>query len=113
MLSASARARDNPTLLPLAVPADARRVAAEPDAVELGDGLQAYRYDGLKPNGFDRAVTVYAAPTSTGVATLACLAPPDDADAFASTCDQMANTLHRPATASRSRSARARPTRRR
>ena len=55
--------------------------------------MQAYRYDDLKPNGFDRAVTVYAAPTSAGVATLACLAPAADAESFGATCDQIANTL--------------------
>jgi hypothetical protein len=38
-------------------------------------------------------VTVYAASTTAGVATIACLAPAADADSFASTCDQMANTL--------------------
>ena len=66
----------------------------EPDPVAIGsDGLQAYRYVGLQPEGFDRSVTVYAAPTSAGVATLACLAPADATDAFASTCDQVANTL--------------------
>jgi hypothetical protein len=60
--------------------------------VQIGsDGLQAYRYDGLQPNGFDREVTVYAAPTTAGVATVACLAK--DSGAFATTCDQIANTL--------------------
>ena len=63
-------------------------------AVQIGGGdVQAYRYDNLKPNGFDRTVTVYAAPTSAGVATLACLAPAADAESFAATCDQIANTL--------------------
>ena len=38
-------------------------------------------------------MTVYAAPTSAGVATVACLAPKADADSFAATCDQIANTL--------------------
>ena len=55
--------------------------------------MQAYRYDNLKPNGFDRTVTVYAAPTSAGVATLACLAPAADAESFGATCDEIANTL--------------------
>jgi hypothetical protein len=63
-------------------------------AVQIGGGdVQALKYDALKLNGFDRAVTVYAAPTSAGVATVACLAPPADADSFAATCDQIANTL--------------------
>ena len=63
-------------------------------AVQIGGGdVQAYRYDNLKPNGFDRTVTVYTAPTSAGVATVACLAPAADADSFAGTCDEIANTL--------------------
>ena len=63
-------------------------------AVEIGDdGLQAYRYDNLEPQGFDRRVTVFAAPTSGGVATVACLAPPAEAESFSATCDQIANTL--------------------
>jgi hypothetical protein len=37
-------------------------------------------------------VTVYASPTSEGVATVACLAPPADA-AFKAECDAIANTL--------------------
>ena len=61
--------------------------------VQTANGLQAYRYDNLKPQGFDRAVTVYAAPTSAGVATLACLAPEAQARSFAGTCDQIANTM--------------------
>jgi hypothetical protein len=63
-------------------------------AVEIGsDGLQAYRYDNLQPEGFDRRVTVFAAPTTAGVATVACLAPPAEAESFSATCDQIANTL--------------------
>ena len=64
-------------------------------AVKLGpDGLQAYRYEGLKPAGTDRQMTVYASPTSEGVATVACLAPPADAAAFkGATARAIANTL--------------------
>ena len=55
----------------------------ERTAVKLGpDDLQAYRYEGLEPAGSSRRVTVYASPTSEGVATVACLAPPADAGAF-------------------------------
>ncbi len=64
------------------------------EAVELGpDGLQAFRYENLQPDGFDREVTVYVSPTSEGVATVACLAPPGDAAAFKAECDGVANTL--------------------
>jgi hypothetical protein len=66
----------------------------ERTAVKLGpDGLQAYRYEGLEPEGSDRQVTVYASPTSEGVATVACLAPPADAGAFKGDCEAIANTM--------------------
>ena len=62
--------------------------------VKLGpDGLQAYRYEGLEPAGIDRQVTVYASPTSEGVATVACLAPPAEAGAFKGDCEAIANTM--------------------
>ena len=65
----------------------------ERTAVALGDGLQAYRYEGLEVEGEDRVATVYASPTTEGVATVACLAPPADADAFKGECEAAANTL--------------------
>ena len=62
--------------------------------MKLGpDDLQAYRYAGLQPEGFDRSVTLYTAPTSAGVATVACLAPPEAAEAFAPECEGIADTL--------------------
>jgi hypothetical protein len=88
---------DNPTLLP-----DQFRKALglgngqvpKRTAVELGpDKLQAYRYEGLEPAGSSRRVTVYASPTSEGVATVACLAPPADANAFKAECEGIADTL--------------------
>jgi hypothetical protein len=87
------RAADNPALLAGTFLQGLDEPPSSPDAaVQIGDsGLQAYRYDGLKPNGFDREVTVYAVPTSAGVATLACLSK--DVSAMATTCDQIANSM--------------------
>jgi hypothetical protein len=66
----------------------------ERTAVQLGeDGLQAYRYEDLQLEDGARRATVYVAPTSAGVATVACLAPPADAGAFKPECDGIANTL--------------------
>ena len=63
-------------------------------AVKLGpDELQAYRYEGLEPEGSSRRATVYASPTSEGVATVACLALPADAAAFKGECEAIADTL--------------------
>ncbi len=88
------KAADNSTLLAQPFLQAVGDVPKPSGAVQIGGGdVQAYRYNALKLNGFDRAVTVYAAPTSAGVATVACLAPSADADSFASTCDQIANTL--------------------
>jgi serine/threonine protein kinase len=57
------------------------------DAVELSRAkLQAYRYEKLQPKGSKSAVTVFAVPTSEGVATLACVDPGAD-------CEGIANTL--------------------
>ena len=66
----------------------------ERTAVKLGpDDIQAYRYAGLQPEGFDRTVTLYAAPTSAGVATVACMAPAEAAEGFGPECEGIADTL--------------------
>jgi hypothetical protein len=57
------------------------------------EGLEAYRYTGLRPRGFDRRVTIYAVPNSGGVATVACLAPAAAAAGFGDDCESIANTL--------------------
>jgi len=85
-------AADNSTLLAASFPQGLDTAPKPSASVSIGsDGLQAYRYDGLKPHGFDRAVTVYAAQTTAGVATVACVSK--DAGAIGPTCDQIANTL--------------------
>ena len=55
---------------------------------DLAGGLQAYRYDGLRPRGTSTSLTVYVSPTSAGVATLACAGPTS-----AVTCRRIARTL--------------------
>jgi hypothetical protein len=59
--------------------------------VGLG-GLQAYRYAGLRVKGLAGAVTIYAVPTSGGVATLACQAG-TAAAGFLAQCAHVAATL--------------------
>jgi hypothetical protein len=61
-------------------------------AVDLGDGVQAYRYPNLNI-GSGRTATVYAVPTSNGVATLACVPAKGGEDAFAPVCDAVATTF--------------------
>ena len=67
-----------------------------PAAVRLGNGVQAYRYDGLRLAGRPGLVTIYAVPTTDWVATLACFAPSALAPRFAAACATVAATL-RPA----------------
>jgi hypothetical protein len=75
----------NPTLLS----DDLREAAGDPlpekTIVDIGGGAQAVRYANLKI-GDGNTATVYAAPTSAGVATLACTA--EDA-----TCDEIAASM--------------------
>ena len=80
----------NSSLLPSAF---RRSVVGDPAASRsidrgLRGGLQAYRYVALQLAEGRAALTVYAAPTSVGVATLACAAPTP-----AATCDAIAHTL--------------------
>jgi hypothetical protein len=83
---------DNPTLLPAGLRA---KLGATPkgDPVELSPGVQALRYRDLAPGGTNRPVTLFAVPTTGGVATLACVAPAGNAAAFAGQCDGVAATL--------------------
>ena len=63
------------------------------DRVRLGK-VEALRYEGLEPKGFGgRALTVFAVPTSAGVATIACFAPPGGGAAFRADCERVAGTL--------------------
>ena len=68
---------------------DALGGVPKPDAtVRLGD-LEAYRYDALTAAGADDPVRLYASPTTSGVATVACT------DGLpAERCDEIAATLH-------------------
>jgi serine/threonine protein kinase len=80
----------NSTLLP-----DDLRLAAgnkRGTPVDLGDGVQAYRYPNLKIGG-GRTATVFSVPTSDGVATLACVPAKGGEEAFAPTCDAIATTF--------------------
>jgi hypothetical protein len=84
-------AATGPALLPRAfVKQLADRPAA--DRVRLG-ASQALRYRGLRPGGSGPALTVFAVPTSRGVATIACHAPATAAAAFQADCERVAASL--------------------
>ena len=78
----ASRAAHTPALLPdelLDALGLREGVVPERDEVRLGT-LAAFRYEGLRPRGLRRAMTLYVAPTTAGVATLACVAPLAPAD---------------------------------
>ena len=84
-------AATGPTLLPAAfVKQLPDRPAAE--RVRLGE-LQALRYANLRPGGSATALTVFAVPTTRGVATVACHAPVAAAAAFRADCERVAASL--------------------
>jgi hypothetical protein len=76
----------NFTLLPAGLLA-AAGIPEDRPAVELSDGVSAFRYPDLRPEGFDGPVTVYALQTADGVIDAACYG------ADATTCDGVAATL--------------------
>jgi serine/threonine protein kinase len=80
-----------PTLLPAAF---VRQLPGRPAAerVRLGE-LQALRYRDLRPNGSATALTVFAVPTTRGVATVACHTPAAAAAAFRADCERVAASL--------------------
>jgi hypothetical protein len=85
VLGAVRSSADNSTLLSTGLIKNAGTLP-ERAAVQSDSGLQGYRYRDVRVQGLDRPVTLYAVPTSTGVATLACLAPQ-------AVCDASANTM--------------------
>ncbi|HEY7961044.1 MAG TPA: serine/threonine-protein kinase [Solirubrobacteraceae bacterium] len=79
-----------PSLLPATFTAALNGPLPRAAAVRLG-ALQAYRYSGLSVRGLSGTVTLYAVPTSSGVATVACLGA--SAAEPAGQCAQIAATL--------------------
>jgi hypothetical protein len=63
-----------------------------PATVRLG-GIVAYRYTGVRVRGLSTPVSVYAAPTSAGVATIACWDPTGTDRTFQGDCTRIAATL--------------------
>jgi hypothetical protein len=64
----------------------------EPETVALGE-LEAYRYAGLRPEGFDGRLDLYTVPTTEGVATVVCAAPASGGGVFRAACDQAAASM--------------------
>ncbi len=81
-----------PTLLPAALLARLDPTPKANDPVRLG-ALQAYRYKALRPKGVNGTLTVFATPTTDGVATVACVTPPSAKSSFSTDCERVAGTL--------------------
>jgi len=79
-----------PSLLPPTVVS--RAVGGLPSASPVGLGkLEALRYRGVELRGFGRDLTLYAAPSSGGVATVACYS--SGAGAVGASCESIAQSL--------------------
>jgi len=79
-----------PSLLPGAFTAALNGALPRPEPVRLG-ALEGYRYGGLSVHGLAEPLTLYAVPTASGVATIACLGA--TAARPAAQCAQIAATL--------------------
>src|SRR5262249_48330118 len=96
-LSAGEADAGGPTLLPAAFRARVSGTLPAGRPVRVGV-TPALRYANLRVNGLDGTVTVYAAPTTGGVATLVCHAPSTATTStatasFTDECAQIADTL--------------------
>jgi len=80
-----------PRLLPAELVERAGGGLPRPTPIKLGE-LEALRYRGVQLRGFDRDLTLYAAPSSVGVVTAACYSPAAEAG-FEATCESIAQTL--------------------
>ena len=82
----------SPSLLPAAFRKRLAELPPRDDAVRLGE-TATYRYAGLRPRDWDRRVDLYTAPTTAGVATLACVVPHDAGESLGAACADVARTL--------------------
>jgi serine/threonine-protein kinase len=91
-LTAGMTTASDPSLLPATFKKGLSDPQPKGDPVSLGD-LEALRYSGLKPNNYPQQLTVYAVPTDSGVATIACSASAAEAASFLPECERAASTL--------------------
>jgi hypothetical protein len=91
-LAAGMTSATGPALLPAAFLGRLDEPPPRDDAVEL-DGLDMYRYRDLRPEGFDGLLTLFVAPTTGGVATVACAAAARTAATFLPACEEVAGGL--------------------
>jgi hypothetical protein len=83
---------DHESLLPAALVERLATARPSPLVIPVGGGKLAYQYIALRVRGMAGVLDVLAWPTTRGVATVACLAPPAVAPLLAS-CDDVARTV--------------------
>ena len=92
-LAGGLSAGDPPTYLPASFAKSARDVSLTHAALVRTGPLEGYRYSELEARGFSPRLTVYAFPTTLGVATLACFASTGPAPAIPEECERIVGTL--------------------
>jgi Protein kinase domain len=92
IIAGEVAAGGGPTLLTPSFRSQVQGGLPKQEAVLLGD-LQAYRFDGLNVRGLPGTLTVYAVPTTSGVATIACHQSTGAPAGFADQCARVAATL--------------------
>jgi hypothetical protein len=80
------------TLLPTALRRRLSGPLPEPERVRAGE-LAALRYRRVPVRGFDRALTLYAAPMSAGVVTAACYGPTAGSEQFGGDCERIVQSV--------------------
>jgi hypothetical protein len=91
-LSAGITDATGPALLPASFLDRLSQPPPRNDAVKLGD-IDMYRYKGLQPKGYSGSLTLYVAPTTEGVATIACAATTASAATFLPACESVADGI--------------------
>ena len=90
-MSAGTTRATGSTLLPSTLRAQLTGGLPDPERMRMGE-LAALRYRNVAVRGFDRSLTIYAAPTSAGVVTALCYAPVGQVRAFEADCERVVGT---------------------
>ena len=81
-----------PTLLPASLRRRLSGPLPEPERMPMGE-LASLRYRRMAVRGFDRDLTLYAAPTSAGVVTAACYEPATASEQFSRGCERVVQSV--------------------
>jgi hypothetical protein len=82
----------DPSLLPADLRDALQRRSPDPATIQLAKA-DAYRYDDIAVSGLEQRLTIFAAPTTAGVATVVCGVARDAARSAGRQCAEIARTL--------------------